>query len=50
MGRKKKVWAERIINEKEADLKTGKEIEGVSRNSLQRTFQISEEDNEDFCE
>ena len=49
-GRKKKEWVETFKNEQGVALRTDGEVEEVFRRRLIKTFQISEEENEDFCE
>ena len=49
LGRRGK-WVESLKNENGRELKTGEEIEAAFRARLERTFKISEEENEDFDE
>ena len=50
MGRKKKEEMEVIKNENGDILRTSEEMERAFRRRLGRTFYISEEENENFCE
>ena len=49
MGRRK-TRTEIMKNENGADLKSGEEIERDFRARLERTFRITQEENEEFCE
>ena len=48
--RKKRVWQETFKNEQREKLKTDNEVERAFRRILTKTLQISEEENDDFCE
>ena len=50
LGRKGKMWAEKLKNENGRELKTKEEIETAFRLRLERIFNIREEENEEFCE
>ena len=49
-GRKKRVWEETFKNEQGEELKTDREVERTFRRRLAKTFQISEGENDEFCE
>ena len=50
LGRKIKIRTETRKNESGVELKTGEEIERAFRSRLERTFKITEKENEEFCE
>ena len=50
MGRKRKEETEFIKNENGDILRTPEEMKRAFRRTLERTFYISEEENENFCE
>ena len=50
MDRRKKGWVETFKNEQGEELKTEREVAKAFGRRLTKTFQISEEENEEFCE
>ena len=50
MGKSRGKQVETYKNENGVELRTREKVEGAFRKRLMRTFSISEEDNEGFCE